>query len=1107
MKIKNSFFLATLAAMLSFVSYSYGADILWGNTAPTWSSGAAWVGGIAPANSLTGNIAVFNNTTFTSNPVVANAIIEGLRFGNNSSQTGALTFGSGGLTIGASGILITGAGASPIGKITTAGGFVLGASQTWTNNGYVLANGTAALYMQAFTTAQNLGNISLTLNGNGTSGLIPTTIGGTNYAIDLAGIASQGSGTTLTLNIAMTGNGLVSLNQANNFSGGLNILSGVAQLSNANSAGSGTITLGDTSGNLDARIIGGGVTIANAINVSGGTTGTLTIGGLPASSSSPTYSGLITLNNNLVIINESGSNTSYTLSSGGITGTGNLILKNNGIGFVTLNGSINNVGSITNNSTGTGVTTINGNMGSNVTNIIQNSSTSIFKLTGVNTYTGTTTINAGTLQLNSVTGNITATTAININGGTFELNNTGAGVGVDKSQTVGNVSFQSNDSVIKINNAVTTQKQILTLNGISRSEGGTGTFWVNGGTNSATNGIKINGQPTGVLGNGYFYETTTTNVGYAYYDTTGYIRAIAYGTDATSGSYVGGVSIVTPYLHQGLSGNLTAQTTQSFDDLRISGTNTNITLATNAILTTNGIIKSATTASTSIITGGAGIQAGLNTELIINPFSGGATADSLYINNTIKENGINALTKTGYGYLFLSGDNKSAGGYTGTTYVTNGILTLNNINAQASGQIQVSQSGTLGLGVKTGDSNYFTTTDIQNLFNNTLAGVTLNSNSGIAINTSENTGIFDYNNILTGNRNLNKLGDNTLLLSADNSSYSGVITVIQGTLKITNGNQLGNTTGNTMLGISNISALEIDGTSNNVIISDALTIRGTGVNNEGAIKSIGNNTITGSTTAAAAARINSNAGTLTFNGTIATNAAVTLGGTGDFIINANVGTNNVLTKDGTGTVLMNYATNNNAGGILISAGTLLLNGGAGFSNANGTITVGGNATFGGNSTATIAKSIVVNDYGTLRVGSGTAATGTLTSSGNLTMGNASGNTILAFALGAGGNHTTLTRTGGTWVFDANQQVSFVNIGGLATTGNYTGLITGLIAAPSDLANWRITNSGFQGAFLWDGSSGINFRLDAVPEPSTWALLVGAGVFLLMVVRRRRMAPK
>lgn len=197
------------------------SEIIWGNTATTWSSNSSWVGGVAPANSLTQDTALFNNLKFNFTPSTATTSISGITVGDGNTTTGALSFNNAALTIGASGITVRGNGASGIGQFYLNNNVILGATQTWTNNAYVTANNTAGLKAGTLTTAANLGSVTLTLAGSGNSGTVTGLSTATNnFNIDLLGIVSEGSGSQLAVVVNTIGTGIVSFNAANTFTGG-----------------------------------------------------------------------------------------------------------------------------------------------------------------------------------------------------------------------------------------------------------------------------------------------------------------------------------------------------------------------------------------------------------------------------------------------------------------------------------------------------------------------------------------------------------------------------------------------------------------------------------------------------------------------------------------------------------------------------------------------------------------------------------------------------------------------------------------------------------------------------------------------------------------------
>lgn len=279
-----------------------------------------------------------------------------------------------------------------------------------------------------------------------------------------------------------------------------------------------------------------------------------------------------------------------------------------------------------------------------------------------------------------------------------------------------------------------------------------------------------------------------------------------------------------------------------------------------------------------------------------------------------------------------------------------------------------------------------------------------------------------------------------------------------------------------------------------------------------------------STTTWGASQITQTVGSLNGAGTITSNSTT---GTGTFtvnsaalnvdsnfsgaIINAGTGATISLAKAGAGNYLNFSGTNTYNGSTTVTSGTLLISGGGSINNTTG-VTVANGGTFGYGSSVAMTQNVTVQDGGTLRAGFDVTPTSSIfTSSGALTMGSSTANnTIIEFALGAGGTHSTLARTGGTWVFDNTQKISFSNIGG-ATAGTYSGLVTGLAGdVVGGASTWAISSAsqlaGYSGSFSWNGAtSSIDLILTTVPvpEPSTWTLLGIGGLALILLHRRRR----
>lgn len=202
---------------------------------------------------------------------------------------------------------------------------------------------------------------------------------------------------------------------------------GILRLGNSSQAmgGAGVIVqLGDAATGANVALEGNNSqTYARGINIVSGAGARR----LSASSSpSPIFSGAITLNNNLEI---STLNTASITCSGAISGTGNITVKSNVSGNITLSSaSVNFVGSITNNGAGTGACILSGTFGSSITSIVQNSATSEMRITGTTNLATPVTVTLGHLEGTGTIGdsltvqnNVGADVGGGVNGGSGTL--------------------------------------------------------------------------------------------------------------------------------------------------------------------------------------------------------------------------------------------------------------------------------------------------------------------------------------------------------------------------------------------------------------------------------------------------------------------------------------------------------------------------------------------------------------------------------------------------------------------------------------------------------------------------------------------------------------
>ncbi|WP_081722090.1 autotransporter-associated beta strand repeat-containing protein [Geminisphaera colitermitum] len=222
------------------------------------------------------------------------------------------------------------------------------------------------------------------------------------------------------------------------------------------------------------------------------------------------------------------------------------------------------------------------------------------------------------------------------------------------------------------------------------------------------------------------------------------------------------------------------------------------------------------------------------------------------------------------------------------------------------------------------------------------------------------------------------------------------------------------------------------------------------------------------------------------------------------IINGGTGTTLTLEKNGAGTQILSGNTNTYSGGTTIDKGSLLVANTSGSGVGTGAVAVKNDATFGGTGIVALAagNAITVESGGTLLGGDGASLTGVLTIANDVTL--QTGSTI-RLTFGAGGTHSSIARTGGTWNFANDQSIFFDNINDGAQTGVvYTGIITGLAADPG-VSGWTIANAGWTGIFSYANGSVSVVLSTAIPEPASIATLLAAAAVLATccICRRRR----
>ncbi len=220
--------------------------------------------------------------------------------------------------------------------------------------------------------------------------------------------------------------------------------------------------------------------------------------------------------------------------------------------------------------------------------------------------------------------------------------------------------------------------------------------------------------------------------------------------------------------------------------------------------------------------------------------------------------------------------------------------------------------------------------------------VTLSTTFAAANNSTYNVGVlFTVPGVVNSN-SVTKAGTGTWVLSGNNT-YTGPTSVSQGVLNIQHANALGATNTGTL--VTSGAALQIQGSI--TVGNEALTLNGTGISTNGALRNIsGDNIYGGLLTLGSLSRIQNDAGSLTLSntGTITgPGFGLTVGGAGNTTINSIIGnTTGVLLKQGSGTLTLGNA-NTYTGATTVSDGTLALG-------ASGSITISASVSLGATAT-------------------------------------------------------------------------------------------------------------------------------------------------------------
>mgnify|MGYP002784712798 CR=1 FL=1 len=371
--MKSRSLIAPVLAPLSlFVSHSPAANITWANAGKTFSSGLNWVGGVAPADDLITDNAVFGGTPssgFQPN-ITANRSISKLSFGSAGWEFTANAGVT--LSLGTGGVLSTTASAGTSNTISAP--LALAALRTFE----VAGSSTHSLNLEGI--VSGAGGINktgigiLVLNANNTyAGATTVTAGtirlGNNNRVDVDSDLSVASGATFDVNgfsdnaASISGAGSITLGAGGSFSFGWDdtstVWSGVVSGNTAatflkygsgtwtlsglvdfgTSAGGGTITVGE--GTLQ---LGASNRISNGTAVHVLSAGTLSLQGYTDFIAQLSGSGLVNLGNGTL----NASNAANVTWTGTISGPGTFQKGGNGIFTIgsggSIEGSVGNVG-------------------------------------------------------------------------------------------------------------------------------------------------------------------------------------------------------------------------------------------------------------------------------------------------------------------------------------------------------------------------------------------------------------------------------------------------------------------------------------------------------------------------------------------------------------------------------------------------------------------------------------------------------------------------------------------------------------------------------------------------------------------------------------------
>lgn len=928
-------------------------------------------------------------------------------------------------------------------------------------------------------------------------------------AIDLSVTAAitQSGGTS---NITKNGAGLMQISGVNTFSGTTTIGGGTLRVSGSGSLNSGNYAANITNNGVleftstATQTLGGIISGSGSITKSTGT-GTLTLSG------NNTYTGVTTIGSGRFTL--TGTNaSSITINSGAtLTGSGSTTggLITNAGSTIALNGITPAAGFSSSGAVSfAGTTTIAFAATPTVLGVNQHLVSGYGSVSGIGNL-----VAPSGYRASIINDTLNSKVLLETTTGTRTWNRSDAGgwdILTNTSWAEGDDMFANGDAVVfddtatngSVNLAGTLNPSAVTFNNSSTAYSLSGSGAIAGSAVLTKSGVGA----VSITTNNTYTGATAVNVGALNIQHANALGSTVAGTTVASGAALeiqGGITTA-----EGLT--IAGTGVSNGGAIRnISGTNTisggiSLTAASTVTsvaggLTLSGTVTSASGTQTLTIGGGSVTMSGANNTVDITVNNGGTLyargggwATSFAAGRTITVNTGGTLDTVTHSLNGLGGGSRPAN----IVINEDGIWKLNNEQQLPSTALTLTAGIVNGPGEVRGGG---TIASAAHATKSSVINAPLSTGNG-AITFNVADGAVDTDLSVTGNiggsNGITKnTGTGTLVFSGNNS-YTAATNINAGAMRASSNTALGTTAAGTT--VASGAALQL--AANVTIGAEALSLSGTGVANDGALRNIsGTNTFGGAITLAAAARVNSDADTMILTGNVANGASLlTVGGAGNMVVSGVIGGGSGgLTKDGTGGLALSGA-NTYSGGTTVSGGSLIVNNTTGSGTGSGAVNVT-SGTLGGS--GTISGAVSIGSGATLAPGN---SPGTLTINNDLGLNDTS---ILAFEL------NPLDTTVGSNINDLVTGIGNLTLNGVlnvsATSGSFSGVTSG---------SWRLfdytgtlTDGGLSFGSMPVLDSGYSWELDTltanqvnlklIPEPAS-ALLLGLGSLGLLLRRRR-----